>query len=503
MGVIIGIIYGLYLKQSIALTIILLITLIFLIYKNKKRAYYLFTKRKKAIMIILISMIISFLYTNFINNKFNQVYINIPKKIKTYATVVSESNKTNYYYSYEIKIKDKKFLMYSNQKLNYGAYIWLEGEYNEPQEQRNYKGFNYKEYLKTKKIYGSIKANDIDIVKRENINIILKLSNQARNKIINLANQILPEDTASILTGILIGEKKEISNEIKDNFSKSNLSHILAISGTHISYIIIGITFVLIRGKTPKKVMYIITILVLIFFMFITGFSSSVIRACIVAIIMILSKILHRKFDSLSAMAFSLLITLISNPFYIEDIGLQLSYLGALGIILFYTPITLFVSKRINKKIAEMIAVTISAQILIFPIILLNFNNISTVFILANLIAVPLAGIIILFGYISIFIGLISLKIASFLGIILNLLIKLLLLIAEYVGKLPFASITVTIPSLVIIALYYILIYGIYYLLKNNKHRFLQYAQSRRKNMGVGLFSNSNNYCNNNINNSL
>ena len=479
-----GIIYGLYLKQSIALTIILLVTLIFLIYTNKKRVFYFFIKRKKSIMIILISIIISFLYTNYINNKFNQVYIKTPKDLNTYATIVSEAHKTKYYYSYEIKIKDKKFLMYTNQKLDYGMYISLKGEYNEPQEQRNYKGFNYKEYLKTKKIYGSINAAEINIEEREKLNIILMFSNTARNKIINVANKILPEDTASILEGVLIGEKYGISHETRENFSKSNLSHILAISGTHVSYIILGITFVLIKSKSPKKVMYIITILTLIFFMFITGFSPSVIRACIVAIIMVLSKILHRKFDSLSAMAFSLLISFANNPFLIKDIGLQLSYLGALGIILFYKPIVNSLFQKINKKIAEMIAVTVSAQILIFPIIVLNFNNLSTVFILSNIIAVPLAGVIILFGYVNVLIGMISLKIASILGVVLNVLIKLLLLIAEYMGKLPLASITVTTPSIAIIMLYYFMIFYIYFCVKS--------AQSRRSYMGVGLLSANN-----------
>ena len=471
MGVIIGIIYGLYLKQSIALTIILLAILVFLIQKQRKRVFYFFLKRRKAILIILISIIISFLYINFVNNKFSRVYNNIPRDLKTYATVVSEPEETDYYYSYEIKIKNKKFLMYTNRKLNYGMYIYLEGEYIEPQEQRNYKGFNYKEYLKTQNIYGSIKSNNIDIIKENNVNIVSNLSNQARNKVIDIAYKILPENTANLLVGILIGKRNDIPEEVKDNFSKSELSHILAISGTHISFIIIGITFVLTKSKLPRKLMHIITILILIFFMFITGFSPSVIRACTVAIIMIFSKISYRKFDILSAMAFSLIITFLYNPFSIKDIGLQLSYLGALGIILFHKPIAKFLSQRVNKKLADMIAVTISVQILIFPIIWINFNNISTVFILSNLIAIPLVGIIILFGYVNIFIGMFSIKIAKTLGIALNIIIKILLLIAEYMGKIPLASIVVITPSIVIVVIYYLIICFLYCKIKSAHSR--------------------------------
>lgn len=465
-GAIIGIIYGLYLKIGMALTVTLLGLLLFLIQKDKKKLICFLYKRRKIILIFFISTIISILYTISVNNKYEKFYNKIPENIRTIATVVGEAKETEYYYSYEIKINQKRFIMYvkknNPEKLKYGMEIILEGKYIEPTEDRNYKGFNYKEYLKTKKIYGSFKAEKISVIKENNVNFILRISNNTRNKVIEIAKKILPQQTSSLLIGILIGERQYISEDITENFSKSSLSHILAISGSHISYIIIGITFILTKSRTSKKGMYIITILSLIFFIFITNFSSSVIRACIMGIIVLFAKIVYRKPDILTSISVSLLIILIDNPFAIKDIGLQLSYLGTIGIVYLNKPIANFLEKYMKKKIAKMLAITISAQIMVLPVTVINFNNISTVFIISNIIATPLTGGIILLGYANVLIGVISLDIAKIIAILTHSLVQLLIWTAELTAKIPYSSITTITPHLITVIYYYIFIYAIW-----------------------------------------
>ena len=464
-GAIIGIIYGLYLKTSIAVTIVLLLLMLFLIQKNKSKAFYFLAKRRKLILIFLISIIISSLYINLANNKFEKTYKQIPKNVTTIATVVSEAKETEYYYSYEIKIQNKKFIMYvkkNEPQLEYGMKIKLQAEFSEPQETRNYKGFSYKNYLKTKKIYGIFKASKIDILKENDVNIILQCSNKVRNKIIQTAKEILPEETEGLMIGILIGENEGIADEIKQNFSKSSLSHIVAISGSHITYIVMGLSFILSKSKIPKRGIYILTIIALIIFMFITRFSPSVVRACIMGIIMLFSRVVHRKLDILNSIALSLIIILIDNPFAINDIGLQLSYLGTLGIVFLNKPISNFLEKHMNKKIAETLAITMSAQIAIMPIMMINFNTISTVFIISNLVAVPLSGAITIYGYANIFVGMLFLELGKVLGYILNILTKILIWIAEITAQIPFAIITVTTVSTIFVIAYYFIIFLIF-----------------------------------------
>lgn len=462
-GMVAGIMYGLYFKISIAITSIFLIILIIKFLNNRKQIYFFFMKKRKIIQILLISAIISNLYFNLINLRYEKSYTKIPEKIKENATIISEAKETEYYYGYNVKIKGKKFIMYVKKKdypkFQYGEYIQVCGEYSKPEEARNYKGFNYKEYLKTKGIYGSIKVENIQSLKKNNVNIFLKVSNCIRNKIIKTAHQILPNQEGSLLTGILIGEKSDIPEEITESFSKASISHILAISGTHISYIILGITYILNKSKTSKRLSYIITIITLVLFMFVTRFTPSVVRASIMGIIMLFAKVIYRKSDTLNSIAISLILILIFNPFAINDIGLELSYLGTIGIVLLNKKVKSIFSKYINEKVSIAISITISAQIMVLPITILKFNTITPYFMLANITAVPLAGVIILMGYINIFIAILYKPAGTILGKLLKLIVEILINIAKFTSKLPFSSISIITPGVIFIIGYYIAVF--------------------------------------------
>lgn len=375
------------------------------------------------------------------------------------------------------KYKGKKFYLYvkkdENNKLKYGDLIKLRGEYITPSETRNYKGFNYRQYLKTKEIYGSIKANNnIKILEANKLNTFFILSNNIKNYIVNISNKTLPGRTSKLLVGILIGEKAQIEEDIIENFKISNLSHMLSVSGAHTSYIIIGLTYILSKSRISKKWLYVVVILFLILFMFLTNFTPSVIRACIMSIIILGANLVHRKSDMWTSISLSLLIVLILNPFAIYDIGLQLSYLGTIGIILFNKNVENFLSKaKINDEISKLLSVTISAQILIMPIIAYKFNTISLTFFVSNVLASPILGVSIIMGLITIFISLISFSLAKMLAVLLDLSLKALIFISEFSSKLSLSSIIMKTPYLgAIISIYFfVLILNYIYSIYNSK----------------------------------
>ena len=421
--------------------------------------------KPNIVYLVCISAIISNFYITYLNIKYNNFYKKPPETINENAIVIKEGIEKEYSYTYIIKMidgkyKNKKFVLSTNKKniLQYGDLININGEYIIPTESRNYKGFNYREYLKSKKIYGTIKANEkIKIIENKRLNIFLIKSNELRNIIIKKAKDLLPSTKSSLLIGILLGDKDDITEDIIEDFKISNLSHMLSVSGAHTSYIILGISYIL--SKTPKKYAKIITILVLGIFLFITNFTASVTRACLMAAFAIGAKLLYRKSNTITNIALSLLIILIINPFSILEIGLQLSYLGTLGIVLFNKNIDKMLSKmKVNKKIIQLLAVTFSAQIFIMPIMAYRFNTISLTFFISNLLAGPILGIVIILGFIAIFVSIISFKLAKLLAIILNIFLELLTLIAKFVSKIPISSITIKTPYVVSIVLIYILI---------------------------------------------
>ena len=132
----------------------------------------------------------------------------------------------------------------------------------------------------------------------------------------------------------MLGDKSNIEDKIIDNFSESNMSHILAISGMHISYIILifSLLFSKIFGKHLSKI---ITSIFVIIYMFLTKFPLTLVRAGISGIILIMSNYFYRKNDIFQTISLSLLIILIYNPYAILNIGLQLSYSAVIGIVFF------------------------------------------------------------------------------------------------------------------------------------------------------------------------
>lgn len=289
-----------------------------------------------------------------LNKKYENFYKVVDENIQIEAVVISNAKENEYYNSYTIKgktkeFKNKKFILYVKKDfiLEYGDKINIIGNFFEPENSRNYKGFSYKKYLHTEKNYGTIKAEKVEVESQNNTIFIFKLSNSARNRIIEQIKKILPEETSCLLIGLMLGDKTYIPDELRLDFQKSSLAHILAVSGAHTSYIILGLTYLVSINKIPKKGGYVFIIFVLIVFIFLTNFSVSVIRACIMSIILIFSKIFHRKADIKNTILISVLIILIFNPYSINSVSMQLSYLGTIGVI--------FVAPIIEKILIEII----------------------------------------------------------------------------------------------------------------------------------------------------
>ena len=145
-----------------------------------------------------------------------------------------------------------------------------------------------------------------------------------------------------------ITDKDETTQE---NFKNASMAHVLADSGMHEAKLIIGINIVY-KKALGKRNTYILSIFILIFYMFITNFAPSVTRAGIMGILMLFSKIVYRKNDIYTAIAISLFLILIYNPFLILNVGLQLSYGGVLGIIIFNKSITKMLENiKIKNKV--------------------------------------------------------------------------------------------------------------------------------------------------------
>lgn len=376
---------------------------------------------------------------------------------------------------YKIKMESNNTFLYlsvKNGKLDYGDKIYVKGEFQKPQGRRNYGGYDYSQYLRTLKIYGTLKSNDIKVVEKNKGNLVLSFANNIFLKIKENINKIMEEKYASIFKGIMLGDTSEIEENIQENFKTSNMSHILAVSGMHIAYIILGISMIL--GKLfGKRIARITTIVILVFYMLITGFSPSIIRAGTMGIMLIFSKLIFRKNDFWTAISFSLLIILVYNPYLITSVGLQLSYLGTLGIVVFNKNILKFLQGikiknrkwkyRFNRKfifiigkLKEILAITFSAQIGILPILLYHFNVLGIYFFITNIFISLIIGPIIIVGFILCISSLSLNLISKIFAIAISFGIEGLIKISQ-ISNLPFAKIYFPTPNFFLVLLFYIL----------------------------------------------
>lgn len=473
LGTILGIIIGLYFK-GIAFLVFITIIICIVIFK----------KYIKQLIIFLICFLLFCTYTSILEDKCKnicKIYNN--KQIKIYGVITSNGQNKEYKTTHKVKVTkvqnietnetiQTKFNILCNIKkskannsLKYGDKVIILGEFEEPYAERNEGGFNYKSYLKTKQIIGTINIsqNDVNIIGEE-FNLIYKLKENIIQKIYN----ILPSNEATLCIGLLLGEKSEISEEIQQNFRNSSLSHMLAISGAHISYILLGITNFLVCIRFNKRWSNIVIIIFLIFFMILVGASPSVTRACIMCILNLTANLLFKKPDIYQNLAISSFIILLINPYSLLDIGFQLSFGGTIGIIIFSKKIfnkrnstkNTFLS-RIIDSIRQIIIVSISANIIILPIMLYHFNTLSLTFLISNIIASPILGISLILG--MIFIILIFSPIAQIISYFLKPILQILIIIADVCSKLPFSKILVVTPKIWQIAIYYLLILCLLY----------------------------------------
>ena len=414
--------------------------------------------------------------------------------------MVSDGTEKDYKYTYTIEVNtingkkleksiqlilDIKKNKIKNKCPKFGDVVEITGVYEEPNIARNYKGFDYKQYLKSKNIYGTIDCVQYEIIANNKINIISNIINYVQNNIKENMSNILDEEQGALCIGILIGDRENISDITEDNFKKSNLTHMLAVSGSHITYIIVALTTLL--SKTNRKFSLIITIIFLLFFTVLTGFTASVLRASIMGILTLLASILHRKSDTINNLGISSIIILLYNPYLLVDAGFLLSYAGTIGIIFFSKKISngisiivnkinpnllnieqnnnskiLFVKSIIEKIILYVISslsVTISANIVIIPIMAYMFSTISFTFWISNILAGSIMEVVTIFGFITYLISIVFPMLAEFLAIALNLFLTILLKIAEISSIIPGASIYIKTPSLIMCVMYYLVIF--------------------------------------------
>ena len=273
-------------------------------------------------------------------------------------------------------------------------------------------------------------------------------------------------DAYAVVAAMSLGDKSALTRDLKDTYSVSGASHVLALSGLHLGIIYMLLSVLLPRRRWPALSQLLI-ILFIWAFVFLVGMSVSVVRSAIMLTVYGLLSIGNRDKMSINALAFTAIVMLMWNPAWLFDVGFQMSFLAVFAILLF---VPLFddvfsaeylMAHRWIKRIWGLVVVSCSAQLGVAPLIAFYFGRFSTYFLLTNFIVIPAAMAIL-------WLSLVVLLFPS-LAYILLYIVQCLNTILSRITAIPGASIDNLHPSVLQVMLIYVLIFCSYLLIERIK----------------------------------
>jgi len=277
-----------------------------------------------------------------------------------------------------------------------GRDIQIRGKLEIPSPARNPKCFDYRKYLKTKRIGSIVNVNPRFIEDRGWQDGLFYLGWRLLHKIslvkwefIHTMSREIPPDQMALVKGMLFGDKSDIDSEVLVQFQRNSTAHILAVSGLHVG-MIYGLLLLIFRKKN-SFVFDVIIMALLVVYAVMSFLAPSVVRAVFMIGIHIVAKRFHFRYDLLSATAFTGGVILLVNPMMLINAGFQLSYIALLAMS-FLIP---FLKHQVTLLFLRPFLPLIAIQIGLIPIIAFHFNHLSFMGIVANIPTIFLAGLII------------------------------------------------------------------------------------------------------------
>jgi competence protein ComEC len=290
--------------------------------------------------------------------------------------------------------------------LKYGQLILVKKTLQPIKNSGNPGAFNYQRYAAFQLVYHQLFLQPRDWIATNEIqpNIFRSFLFTTRAYVLSVLQRYIGNENKElgIAEALLIGYKEDLDKDLVQAYSNTGVVHIIAISGLHLGLIYAVLLWLLNHIPVIKKSRHVKAILLIAclwMFSLLTGGAASVLRSAVMFTVIVIGKYYFKQASVYNSLAASAFILLCYNPYYLWDVGFQLSYLAVIGIIALQQPIyrSLYIKNTWLQKIWQMMSVTIAAQVAAFPICIYYFHQFPNLFLLTNLLVIPLSTII-LFG---------------------------------------------------------------------------------------------------------
>ena len=424
-----------------------------------KQAWFIKSNWLFGLTMVLLCFVLGYMRLFFANESIEKEHLINQQSITAYrATVITYPTQKGAYFKSTVKLNLGKEEVWKpiNGKVNlyvkanempftYGDELLIKGEPKLLTEPLNPEEFNYKRYLSFLTIYHQqfINCADLMVLSSNNGNPLIASSLKLRNHFSSILEQhIHGVQELAIAKALLLGNKEELDNDIKNTYAASGAMHVLAVSGLHVGIIYFMVLFILRIVPVAYRKEWLIALIaipLLWAYAFITGMSPSVLRAVTLFTILAIGKSIGRQSSMLNMLAVSAFILLLFNPFLLMQVGFQLSYIAVMGIIFIYPLIRKLwlPTTRLSIFFWDVTAISIAAQIATFPLSILYFHRFPPYFLISNLVVIPAATLIVWVGIVLFFFSWFSISIASVLGAFLAFIIKAVNAVLAFIFHLP------------------------------------------------------------------
>ena len=352
-----------------------------------------------------------------------------------------------------------------------GDHIKLAGSIESPATATNFGGFNYRDYLHNKRIHWLLKAKGASALELTTgtytTATFFGWIDDMRNGIGEVIGRLFPGWQAGFMKGLIIGLSDDLDRDKYDQFTGLGLTHILAISGSHVAINISLIFAVLRLCRVTRERALLIVFWFLPAYVLITGFSPSVIRSGIMSMLGVY--LLRRGLlkDGLNVLSAAALFMLFWEPYFLLNVSFQLSFAVTAGLILFVPLLTPYFT-WLPQKVRGAVAITVAAQIVSFPLTIYYFNQFSLLSLAANLFLVPVISVITLpLGTASLLLGMIWLPLGQWVAYPVQFLNSGTFMATEWLNGLPGFMTYWKSPSLIWIMLFYGVVYFLLYFMSH------------------------------------
>ncbi len=347
-----------------------------------------------------------------------------------------------------------------------GEQMVLAGVLKAPMHATNFGAFDYRDYLYKQHIHWTLHVKGAGNVKTKpiepwTIHQGLAHVDRLRDKLSARVDTLFSQPVSGFMKGLLLGVRDDLDPQSYDAFSQIGLTHILAISGLHVGLYVGAILWLLRRVPITREQRLMLTMIAVPIYVVFTGASPSVVRAGMMAVIALYLAKRHVLQDGLHVLACTAVLMLIWNPYYLYNVSFQLSFAVTAGIIRSVPWLTAMIPIQ-SRVVNTAIAVTLSAQLVSFPLTIYYFNGFSLLSFIANLVMVPLYSFVILpLGAIAIIVSYIFFPFADGLSSLVQWIVVFSFETVDLLNQIEGMFLIWATPPLWWIGAYYLVLFGI------------------------------------------